>query len=233
MNLEVGYTCSCSLALPGAIIFDLDQTLIDSRPQWRYAEICFLKLLGLDPQMSIHHLYNGMNARDAVDALYTYFQPLASVENCRHVFRKSLILGFSQMPIKVMPGVEQLIRHYYQRVPMVIASGSPQEGIDAAVTAIGVDNYLHGMLSSESVPRGKPYPDVFLAAARMLDMPPEQCLVFEDSLVGAQAAVAAGMHCIVTPSQPKDDFANLEVCLIDCLTQVDDQLIQQNIAHGT
>ena len=85
---------------------------------------------------------------------------------------------------------------------MAVASGSPVEAIESSLGALGISDAFDLLISSEEAARGKPHPDVFLAATGKLGLSPESCLVFEDSLVGVQAAAAAGMRCIVRPSSP-------------------------------
>ena len=85
---------------------------------------------------------------------------------------------------------------------MAVASGSPLELIEHLFGVLGWRRYFWVLASSEEVPRGKPHPDVFLEAARRLGLAPSTLVVVEDSLVGVQAAKAAGMACYVVPSSP-------------------------------
>jgi HAD superfamily hydrolase (TIGR01509 family) len=209
---------------PRALLFDLDLTLIRSRPFWRRAEQHLLKHLGFDEAMDVHHCYNGLNARDAAIAIHHLLQPDVPVAQCVEVFREALISEFAVNSIEAMPGAMALVQRYTGRLPMAIASGSPQEAIHLAARALGIDDQLGAAISSESVAKGKPEPDVFLEAARLLGVEPAQCVVFEDSVVGAAAALAAGIPCIVAPDQPIADFAGMPVYLVKDLTEVDDDL---------
>jgi len=66
---------------------------------------------------------------------------------------------------------------------------------------IGVLDLFGAVVCAEDTVRGKPYPDPFLEAARLLGVEPQRCLVFEDSVTGLNAAQAAGMQCIIVPHQ--------------------------------
>ncbi len=77
-----------------------------------------------------------------------------------------------------------------------LASMSHCEQVLRVLRAINLDDQFEVILSREDVEQPKPHPEIYLCAARLLDMPPIECLVIEDSPVGVQAAVAAGMNCI-------------------------------------
>ncbi len=210
---------------PLALLFDLDLTLIRSRHFWRASEQALLKHLGLDPQMDVHHCYNGMHAIDAGKAMHELLKPDVSVDECVRVFRESLIEQFQTQPIQAMPGAVALVQRYAGILPMAIASGSPAQGIHAAAKSLGIVEHLDVAISGEAVTHGKPAPDVFLEAARLLGMNPKDCVVFEDSVTGATAAVRAGIPCIVAPDEPIEHFGELPVHFVASLDAVDDALL--------
>ena len=82
-------------------------------------------------------------------------------------------------------------------VPAVVATGSRREYAEAVIAALDLDAYLADVVSSydDDVPRGKPHPDVFLAAASRVSAAPERCIAVEDALQGLIAAFRAGMMC--------------------------------------
>jgi beta-phosphoglucomutase family hydrolase len=100
-----------------------------------------------------------------------------------------------------------------------IASSAPQANIDTLVDELGLRAYFDAIVSGVDLP-GKPQPDLFLKAARLLDVPPARCVVFEDAVAGVEAAVRAGMKCIaVTTTNPADRLAaaDLVVDRLDAL----------------
>ncbi|XP_047537517.1 pseudouridine-5'-phosphatase-like isoform X2 [Vanessa atalanta] len=122
---------------------------------------------------------------------------------------------------KVMPGVEKLLLHLHKhKVPMGLATSSSKETYDLKVThhhdLFQLFPYKTWGSSDPNVKRGKPYPDIFLiAAAKFPDAPsPEKCLVFEDSLNGVKAAVAAGMQVVMIPDPRFDRSQAPEATLI-------------------
>lgn len=82
------------------------------------------------------------------------------------------------------------------KVPMAVASNNQRANIEATLRAVGLDGVFGWIVSGQDVAKGKPAPDLFLEAARRMNVAPQDCLVFEDSREGVEAAEAAGMRVI-------------------------------------
>ena len=90
---------------------------------------------------------------------------------------------------------------------MVIGSAAPSANIDFFMKRLGVGHYFKGFIGEEDVKHGKPSPEVFKKAVQLLDLPPQDCIVFEDSTKGAEAASKAGIKTIaVLSTKSKVDF---------------------------
>ncbi|NLB66379.1 MAG: HAD family phosphatase [Lentisphaerae bacterium] len=99
--------------------------------------------------------------------------------------------------IDAIPGVVDFIRRARELgVPCAVASSAPRANLDLCVEALGLASCFQATVSGEDVTRGKPAPDIFLAAAAALGVEPNQCVVFEDAPAGVQAARAASMAVI-------------------------------------
>jgi beta-phosphoglucomutase-like phosphatase (HAD superfamily) len=85
------------------------------------------------------------------------------------------------------------------RWPLGLASSSPPALIDAALDGAGLRECFTAALSTEQVPRGKPAPDIYLAATEQLGLAPEACAAVEDSTNGLRSAAAAGLQVIAVP----------------------------------
>ncbi|HSV56565.1 MAG TPA: HAD-IA family hydrolase, partial [Magnetospirillaceae bacterium] len=97
----------------------------------------------------------------------------------------------------LVPGIAELLRKLRRRkIRAAIASSSTREYILAALAAHGLESWFDQVVSSEEVPRGKPRPDVFLRAAEVLGVRPEDCVIIEDSDNGLAAAREAGIRSI-------------------------------------
>jgi beta-phosphoglucomutase len=96
-----------------------------------------------------------------------------------------------------LPGSIELLRGLHQAgIAQALASSAPIENIKLISNVLGLGQYLTALVSGETVPRGKPAPDIFLKAAGELGIEPQYCIVIEDAVAGVQAAHAAGMRCI-------------------------------------
>ena len=96
------------------------------------------------------------------------------------------------------PGVmEWLVRFHETHIPQVVASSGPMANIVASVRALHIEDFFHALISGYYLPEGKPHPAIFLNSAAALQAKAEECLVIEDSPAGVEAAMRAGMACVV------------------------------------
>ncbi len=203
------------------IIFDMDELLIDSMPIWRAAEERLLAAMGREWDAELAANYKGMNALDVAATAWRLVSPGGSLEHYQTVMRNGLIEEYAGAEIRPMDGAVDLVRRLHGLTPMAVASGSPSEGIERAMQQLSIRECFEVIVSSESVQRGKPAPDVFLKAAKMLGAEPANCLVFEDSLHGVRAAVSGGMKVFAVPSVSPDEIAKMATRTFRSLAQVD------------
>jgi HAD superfamily hydrolase (TIGR01509 family) len=103
--------------------------------------------------------------------------------------------------LPLLPGVAALLDGAREAGwGVALATGRRRALLDPMLERLGVDGAFDTIVTAEEVPRGKPAPDIFLAAAGRLDLPPAACTVLEDSVPGCDAALAAGMRVVVCPS---------------------------------
>lgn len=202
------------------IIFDMDELLVDSKHIWRAAEVRMLAAMGhaWDAELSRH--YKGMNALDVAATAWRILQPAGPCEHFQRIMRTALVEEFSTAQIPEMDGAVDLVRRLHGLAPMAVASGSPVEAIERAMRRLGIRDCFEAIVSSESVLRGKPAPDAFLKAAECLGADPAHCLVFEDSLHGVHAALAAGMKVFSVPTVSPDEIACLATGTFHSLADV-------------
>lgn len=184
-----------------AYIFDCDGTLIDSMPLHLTAWRAALAEHGFPPEQftdEMHYDFAGMPGPAIVRVLNDRFQtnlPPASVEAAK---LKWYLAHHDE--IKAVPAVVEIARNQWGKKPMAVASGSDAEIVRQGLAAVGILDWFPVIITPADVAHGKPAPDMFLLAAARLGVAPARCLVFEDGLLGIQAAVAAGMAHVFVPT---------------------------------
>ena len=99
--------------------------------------------------------------------------------------------------IQLLTGMKDFLKDMQRhQIPAVIGTSTSKENIALAFEQLGIEDFFIGAICSEDVTRGKPDPEVFLKAAKLLQLPPVQCVVFEDSTHGIKAARAGGMKAV-------------------------------------
>ena len=101
--------------------------------------------------------------------------------------------------VPLLPGAEEAVRATAERWPLGVASSANRPLIDLVLELTGLTPLFRATVSSEEVPRGKPAPDVYLEAARQLELDPPRCAAVEDSANGIRSAAAAGLRVIAIP----------------------------------
>jgi HAD superfamily hydrolase (TIGR01509 family) len=192
----------------GALIFDCDGTLADSMPLYHRAWRAALSAHGatFDFTWDIFMSRAGVSTEGTVTALNEQFGTMLDaerIEEHHHAEYARLVEG-----VKPFPEVVAVAEAHYGKLPMAVASGGSRHLVERTLALIGVRHLFNVVVVAADVPRGKPHPDIFLHAAKLLDVLPERCLVFEDGRPGIVAAEAAGMQSVfVKRESPYGDDA--------------------------
>ncbi len=179
------------------ILFDLDGTLFDSERESAEAMARALaRGLGVAVTQADRDHVIGHSWVDIHDHLERRHGPLAWT-------RDQLIAAtaaerpavFAETGVTILPGALEAVARF-RHLPLAIVTGSSREEARHALELLGVSDAFRTVVASEDVPRSKPAPDGYLAAAAALGLDPADCLVVEDSLHGIAAGRAAGAHVI-------------------------------------
>lgn len=186
---------------PDALIFDMDGVLIDSNPFHLRIWKEFLTRHGVafDPDSLGAQIFG---QRDDT-ALRMFFgtdlskeQSARWSEELEHNFREAF-----RPHAQALPGVTELIRECHARgIPMAVASSAMKKNVDFAVEALHLSAYFGAIVSGDEVSRPKPDPEIYLRASERLGVEPTRSVAFEDSFVGIEAVVRAGMKCVAIAS---------------------------------
>ncbi|KSU56332.1 HAD family hydrolase [Microbacterium enclense] len=181
-----------------AVLWDMDGVLVDSEPVLFEAERLTFADYGIDLTPELKKPFIGMGGHEVMELMAHQFGVNAdprelTLQKFAHIVRL--------LPtVRPFPQAVQLVELLSaQGIPMAVASGSSNDLILTALTAIGVADLLAIRVSAFDVPQGKPAPDVFLEAAQRIGHAPESCVVIEDAVAGVLAAKSAGMRCIAIP----------------------------------
>lgn len=217
-------TSSC-----GAFIFDMDGTIVDNMAYHLQSWLAFFTELGIEMEQSRLAQLMGSHTtpellRQAVD------QHMSQAEIARYSERKEVIYRALYGPhLRAVEGFELFLQEARRLgIPLAIATSAGARNIEFTLDGLGILTYFDTVVGGDDVPQGKRGPQIYLTAAELLAVAPEQCLVFEDSRSGIDAAHRAGMRVVViaTDSQAEefrglpsvidvvDDFRELELATL-------------------
>ncbi|HXP21679.1 MAG TPA: HAD family phosphatase [Streptosporangiaceae bacterium] len=181
-----------------AVVFDLDGVLVDSEPVWEQVRRQVVAEHGgrwaPDAQRRLMGMSTGEWARYLSEDLGV---GLPSAAVAALVIERMAARYTQQLPL--MPGAVEAVRRLAARWPLGLASSSPPSLIGTVLDAASLRESFVTALSTEQVARGKPAPDIYLAAADRLGCRPEHCAAVEDSTNGLRSAASAGLRVIAIP----------------------------------
>jgi HAD superfamily hydrolase (TIGR01509 family) len=216
-----------------AVIFDLDGVLLDSESVWNSARRQLVEQHGGRWRPEAQRAMMGMSSpewsaymHDALGvAMPAQEISAAVVDRLRHLYREHLPL---------IPGARDTVIRLAAKFRLGLASSANRAIIDLVLELAALDGCFTATLSSEEVPRGKPAPDVYLEAARRIDVPPDRCAAVEDSANGLRSAAAAGMTVIAVPNRefpPDAEALALAATVLDSIGPLTPELIDRLYEH--
>ncbi|SJL84698.1 beta-phosphoglucomutase family hydrolase [Vibrio palustris] len=181
------------------LIFDMDGTLVDTMPAhlaaWEHAAQTYdfpfdaewLNSMGGMPSIKIVDVINEryhlqLNPQVVSDCKMTHFASLEGQET-------------------LISATTELVHAYYGKKPLAVGTGSQRTMAMSILARTGLLNKFDAVVTATDVTNHKPHPETFLSAAAHLNLRPEQCVVFEDTLLGMQAAHSGGMDCILVTEE--------------------------------
>jgi len=182
-----------------AVVFDLDGIIVDSEHVWDEVRQRLAEERGGRWHDQASRDMMGMSSLEWSRYMHDVIGlPEPPEEINAEVVRRLEAIYREELPL--IPGAVEAVQRLAKRWPLAVASSSNRELIDFVLEESGLARFLQATVSSEEVPRGKPAPDVYLEAARRLDVSPERCAAVEDSENGILSAKAAGMRAIAIPN---------------------------------
>jgi HAD superfamily hydrolase (TIGR01509 family) len=193
-----------SISLPksgfDAVIFDCDGTLVDSMPAHFEAWCEALSIYGAGGifKEDVFMAMGGRPTRDIVveinDEYNLRLNPEAVAMAKREAFLKRI------HSVTLIDEVARFAESMRGKVPMAVASGGSRMVVEKTLRAVGISDWFDEVVTADDVTEGKPAPDIFLHAAKLLGVVPGRCLALDDAPAGILAAQRAGMQVSAVPT---------------------------------
>lgn len=214
-----------------AVIWDVDGVLIDSAEQHRQAWHAMARENGFPYTDADFWETFGMRNGDIIPRVFGVSEParVAALGERKEVIYRELLARQAA----ALPGAVELMAALHAAgYRQALGSSAPEENIRAIVRLLDIGPYLDATVSGETVARGKPAPDIFLAAADALGVAPARCLVIEDAPAGVAAAHAGGMRALAVRRAGQPDAPGLEAAerVVDSLRDVDVALVDRIVS---
>ena len=176
------------------LVFDCDGTIADTMPLHYESWLAALQEHGHDFSEALFYEMAGIPTHTIIEILnekYGYSLPVQETAKRKDDLFQELIPR-----VKPIEPVVNLVMQNAGKLPMAVATGGTRSLCAKTLTALGLLEHFQAVVTADDVVNGKPAPDIFLEAARRLQVPPELCCAFEDGEPGLVSARAAGMMVV-------------------------------------
>jgi beta-phosphoglucomutase family hydrolase len=176
-----------------ALIFDMDGTLVDSGQLHEFAWTETLNRYGIPIDRSLMRSLAGVPTKGTIEILLQKFNIKVNVSlDEMNDFKERVVHDNMQQYVKPTALLD-VAQRYHGIKPMAVGTGAYTQEAKTILKICGLDTYIAAVVGADQVANPKPAPDTFLRCAELLGVDPMQCVVFEDSKLGLQAAASAGM----------------------------------------
>ena len=212
------------------ILFDMDGVLVDSEPLFHKAVNVMVERCGAAPITEEEN--NRYLLGTTVEETWIRVKELRDVPQTP----AELLAGYNEVVKEVLrsdltprPGVRDLIAEAQRRgLPVAVASSSLREWVNLKLSVIGLTDAFAVKLGGDDIENGKPAPDIYIKAARLIGLETAECIAIEDSPIGLAAASASGAYtiCTLTDSTRHLDLSAADV-IIENLEEFDYGLLAE------
>jgi HAD superfamily hydrolase (TIGR01509 family) len=212
-----------------AVVFDLDGVIIDTEEVWEEERRAYVASYGKQFLPDTQTRMMGMSTGEWSGHLsHEVGVPRTPSEVASDVLGRMAERYREALPL--IPGSVDAVKRMAGRFPVALASSSARILIDQVLATAGLADVFRVTLSTEEVPRGKPFPDVYLEAASRLGLSPQVCAAVEDSSNGLRSAAAAGLTVIAVPHgvyPPAPDALEKASLVIDGLDELTVEAVEK------
>lgn len=206
-------------ATPRAFIFDMDGTIVDNMAFHTRSWVAFLQQRG--QHIDADAFFRDTAGRQGHEIIRAYLgQHLGDAEALALSLDKDALYRQLYAPhLATVAGFDTFLASARQGgIALAVGTAAPDPNIEFTLGGLDLRRHFATVVGAADVENGKPHPDVFLEAARRMNMRPEHCIVFEDAPLGVEAARRAGMRAVVlTTTLPASEFAGFDnvICIAD------------------
>jgi len=181
-----------------AFIFDMDGVVVDSEPLHLITLKTIFRRYGITYSLKEHATkYAGTGARHIIEGVLHEHGVSADIDKLVAERTQMYQRLIRTRRLRTIAGFSQFLVHARKLGKVAIASGGHMTNVASSLRAIKINpKIFSSIITVDKVPQRKPKPHLFLAAARALRIRPSECIVFEDTAAGVQAAKRARMRCV-------------------------------------
>ncbi|MGH7068813.1 MAG: HAD family hydrolase [Acetobacteraceae bacterium] len=182
-----------------AVVLDMDGTLHDTEAHYHAALKKAVEAVGFSVTDAFCHSLIGIPAGETDAMLRAHLGPAFPIAECDRLYAQQLELSLGRgVPLK--PGARELLQALaHHQLKVAVATSASRRAAERHLALSGLSRALRVVVTRDDVAHGKPHPDLFLHAAKLLGVSPDACLAVEDSFNGIRAAHAAGMMPVMVP----------------------------------
>ncbi len=191
----------------GAVIFDMDGVMVDSEPHHERAFLQVMQDLGYAENHGMRFSdYIGRSDQEMWVDFIARHRP-AQTPSQLLAMKTRHVVELIRREQPLFDGLVALVEKLSGRYALAVASGSERAIVEEVLRLEHLGKFFGAVVTDSEIKRGKPEPDIFLRAAELLNVRPEECWVIEDSRPGVAAGLAAGMRVIaITNTHPAEEL---------------------------
>lgn len=199
-----------------AFIFDMDGVIADSNPYHKIALLQFCEQHGYRlTETDLREKIYGRTNKDWIPAVFGKIDPgrVRAFAQAKEALYREIYAPH----IQPVPGLVEFLQKLEKAgIPRAVATSAPRENVDFTLEKTATMRFFDVILDESFVSKGKPDPEIYRKTAAALGLPPERCIVFEDSFAGVEAARAAGSRVIaITTTHSREEFPSADLVIDD------------------